>query len=78
MKITQQIRSLRRKAAEERKEAYDKLSLQEKLDRLPKDGAKKQRARLMSLLEDTKKPKVEASSDLPKEEKKNYQKPSKQ
>ena len=39
-----------RKECEERKEAHDKLSLQEKIDRLPEGGAKKERARLEALL----------------------------
>ena len=39
-----------RAEAEERQAAHDKLSIQEKLDRLPKDGAKRERARLEALL----------------------------
>jgi hypothetical protein len=45
---------MRRREATERQEAYDKLSLQEKLDRLDRKfpgGAKKQRARLLKALE---------------------------
>ena len=45
---------MRRKDAKERQDAYDKLSLKEKLDRLDRkfpDGAKKQRARLLKALE---------------------------
>jgi len=50
---TKQIRKERReraaKVAEET--GWSKLSLQEQLDRLPKDGAKKQRARILAKLE---------------------------
>ena len=45
---------MRRKDAKERQDAYDKLSLKEKLDRLDRKfpgGAKKQRARLLKALE---------------------------
>ena len=44
--VTQQRRAERRKQAEARQAEYDKLSLQQKLDKLPVGGAKKQRARL--------------------------------
>ena len=47
MKITQTIRAERRARAEARQAEYNKLSLEEKLARLPKDGANKQRARLL-------------------------------
>ena len=40
----------RRKTAEERQKEYDALTPQEKLERLPKDGAKKQRAKLEHLI----------------------------
>lgn len=44
--------SLRKEEAKERQEAYDKLTLEEKLAKLPPEpGAAKQRARLLSLLE---------------------------
>lgn len=43
--------SLRKSEAKDRQAAYDKLSLQEKIDRLPATGATKQRARLQRLLE---------------------------
>ncbi len=36
----------RKKTAQERQKAYNALSIQEKLDRLPKEGAKKQRTKL--------------------------------
>lgn len=50
----------RKQEAKERQEAYDKLSTKEKLDRMPPEPhAKKQRARLLALLEQEKKPKVE-------------------
>jgi hypothetical protein len=52
-KITKAHRELRRKQAEERFAAYDQLSLQEKLERLPADGAKKQRARLEAAIAKT-------------------------
>jgi hypothetical protein len=56
--ITKQIKEQRRKFAEERQAEYDKLTLQQKIDRLPPEpGAKKQRARLLALLEESKKPK---------------------
>lgn len=42
---------LRKEGAKERQEAYDKLTLQQKIDRLPATGATKQRARLTALLE---------------------------
>jgi hypothetical protein len=44
------MRSERRAAAAARQEEYNKLSLKEKLDRLPQGGAKKQRARLEALI----------------------------
>jgi predicted transcriptional regulator len=48
---------LRKEGAKEREEAYAKLTLQEKIDRLPAEPhAKKQRARLLSLLEKKKQP----------------------
>jgi hypothetical protein len=47
-KVTKIIRAERRKAADLRNEEYNKLSLQQKLEKLPVDGAKKQRARLES------------------------------
>ena len=44
--------NLRKEGAKERQEAYDKLSLEEKIARLPAEpGAKRQRARLMALKE---------------------------
>ena len=59
--VTKQIKELRRKFAEERQAEYDKLTLQQKIDRLPPEpGAKKQRARLLALLEESKKPKPQA------------------
>jgi len=39
-----------REEAEKRQSEHDKLSIQERLDLLPKDGAKKERARLEVLL----------------------------
>lgn len=64
--ITQAIRQERRKRAEERQAEYDKLSLQEKLDRLPPEpGAKKQRARLLKAIEDAKKPQPKVETKTP-------------
>lgn len=45
--ITKRIREERRARAETMQEAYNKLTLQEKLDKLPIGGAKKQRERLL-------------------------------
>ena len=56
--ITKQMKEERRKRAEKAKEEYDKLSLQEKLDRLPPDGAQKQRARLLKQIEESKNKKI--------------------
>lgn len=56
MSVTRSIRDLRRADAEKRQEAYDKLTLQQKLDALPKNGAKKQRAKLEALLAKQNKP----------------------
>lgn len=53
-----QFDAMRKREAKERQEAYDKLSLQEKIDRLPDTGATKQRAKLQALL-DKKNQKVE-------------------
>ena len=52
---TQQVRAERRKQAETMQAAYDKLSLQEKIDKLPIGGANKQRTRLLKLQESQKK-----------------------
>jgi hypothetical protein len=50
--ITKQIRAERRAKANAMQAEYDKLTLQQKLDRLPPEpGAKKQRARLLALRE---------------------------
>ena len=49
--VTVRIREFRRAEALKRQEAYDKLSLQEKLDRLPPaPQAARQRAKLQDLL----------------------------
>lgn len=48
--VTKRMREMRRVAAVARQVEYDKLSTQEKLDCLPADGAKKQRARLEAKL----------------------------
>lgn len=44
--VTFAMRAERRKRAEERQAAYDKLTLQQKLDKVPVDGGKKERAKL--------------------------------
>lgn len=49
--ITKAIQERRRKEAEERQTAYDTLSTQQKLDRLPPEPlCKKQRAKLLARL----------------------------
>lgn len=49
--ITSRIREERRKRAEERQAEYDKLTLEQKIERLPPEPrAKRQRDRLMSEL----------------------------
>lgn len=48
---TKARRKTLRVEAEERQEAYNKLSLEEKISKLPEGGANKQRAKLMALLE---------------------------
>jgi len=59
MPVTQQMRQERRTRAEARQAEYDKLSLQEKLKRLPAEpAATKQRTRLISLLEKQNQPKA--------------------
>jgi hypothetical protein len=50
MSVTRSIRDSRRADAEKRQALYDKKTLQEKLDGLPKGGAKKQRAKLEAAL----------------------------
>lgn len=48
--VTSQIRERRRKAAAARQTAYDALTLDQKLERLPPEpAAKRQRARLLHL-----------------------------
>ena len=49
-RVTTHGRAERRKSAEERKKAYEALTPQQKLDRLPKDGAKKERKKLEYLI----------------------------
>lgn len=51
MPKTKAVRARLRKDAEERQAEYDKLTIQQKLDRLPaKPHAERQRARLMAAL----------------------------
>lgn len=61
--ITQAHRDLRRKQAEARQAEYDKLSIQEKLNRLPTTGSVKQRARLQAAL--NKPVKAEVAAQMP-------------
>ena len=49
--ITFEMRAERRKRAEDRQAEYDKLSLEQKLAKLPVNGAKKERAKLERLME---------------------------
>ena len=72
MPKTESIREGLRKAANERKQEYDKLTTQQKLDKLPEGHCERQRARLLKALEEEKKPKVEATKKVeePKETKK--------
>jgi hypothetical protein len=56
---TKAIMEERRNQANARQEAYDKLTIQEKIDRLPPEGAKRQRAKLYAKLEASKPVKVE-------------------
>ncbi len=49
MPVTKRMREERRARAEKAKAEYDKLSIDEKLAKLPVDGAKRQRARLEAL-----------------------------
>jgi hypothetical protein len=78
MSNTRTIRAARRAAAELRQAAYDKLSLAEKLARLPKNGAsKRELARLEAAL--TAKVAKPQETDVKAEEvvKKSYQKKAK-
>ena len=52
--ITKAMREERRKKAEARQAEYDKLTLEQKLAKLPETGAKKQRAKLEAALEKSK------------------------
>ncbi len=57
---------LRKEGAQERQEAYDKLSLEEKIARLPAEPhAAKQRARLTAALEKRSQPKAEPQTQTP-------------
>lgn len=51
MPVTRQVRETRRNLANERQAEYDKLTLKQKIDRLPPEpAAKRQRERLLALL----------------------------
>lgn len=70
--VTRRIREERRKRAEERQAEYDKLTLEQKLSRLPPEpGAKRQRAKLLKKLNELSAKQVkfeeksEEKSDLP-------------
>jgi hypothetical protein len=78
--ITKQIRLERRKEAETRQAEYDKLTLEEKIAKLPPEPfSAKQRARLMAQLEEKLKgPTKKVEEPLKEADKKPYQKPSKQ
>jgi hypothetical protein len=54
--VTKAVKAMRRKAAEERLEAYNKKypTNQAKLDALPTTGSSKQRARLQALVNEAK------------------------
>jgi hypothetical protein len=54
MKHRADFAQTRQTEAKERQAAYDQLTVQQKLDRLPPNGAKKQRARLTAQLTPTK------------------------
>jgi len=80
--ITKQIRLERRKQAEARQAEYDKLTLQQKIDRLPAEpAAKKQRARLLKALEKQNAPKPEPKTpqkqEAPETTKKTHNKKNK-
>lgn len=67
MPVTEQIRSEKRKRAEARQAEYDKLTLQQKIERLPANGAMKQRAKLLALLDkqqNKKTPEAEVSEKI--------------
>lgn len=49
--VTKQMRLERRKFAEEAQAAYDLLSIEEKIKRLPEGGANRQRLRLLAQLD---------------------------
>lgn len=50
--ITKSMKAERRAKAEERQAEYDKLTLDQKLAKLPVDGAKRQRDRLTKQVEE--------------------------
>lgn len=52
--VTKSMRAERKAKAEQRQEEYNKLTLEQKLAKLPIDGARRQRARLTKQLEDAK------------------------
>ena len=72
MPVTKRMREERRARAEKLQEEYNKLSIDEKLAKLPVDGAKRQRARLEALKQAALAKPVEKveSTAAPSEEKK--------
>jgi len=77
--VTKQIRSERRARAEKAHEEYNKLSIDEKLAKLPVDGAKRQRARLEALKQAAlAKPVEKAGSTVDSSEEKKSKKGKKQ
>jgi hypothetical protein len=72
--ITKAIKAERRTRAEKMKADYDLLTLEEKIARLPPDGAKKQRARLLAQLEEKNKKQNSSEKKEDKASKSNPQK----
>ena len=76
--VTKFMRAERRKFAEERQEAYNKLSLEQKLAKLPPEpAAAKQRKRLLALSEKPSTVVVEPATDTSDEVKESKPKKSK-
>lgn len=76
--VTKLMRAERRKFAEERQEAYNKLTLEQKLAKLPPEpAAAKQRARLLALKEKATTPTVEKQVSVSEETESSPKKPKK-